>query len=81
MTNLHDRVGILATLDEDQRHRLEVIDKKWVDRFWEKVDNNFEQTMERVPSRWTGFLAHKAFGKTGKTHKNNIEIYVFWHFV
>ncbi|XP_034655288.1 fibrinogen C domain-containing protein 1 isoform X2 [Drosophila subobscura] len=28
MTNLHDRVGILATLDEDQRHRLEVIDKK-----------------------------------------------------
>ncbi|XP_017029814.1 fibrinogen C domain-containing protein 1 isoform X1 [Drosophila kikkawai] len=28
MTNLHDRVGILVTLDEDQRHRLEVIDKK-----------------------------------------------------
>ncbi|XP_034108392.1 angiopoietin-4 isoform X2 [Drosophila albomicans] len=28
MTSLHDRVGILATLDEDQRHRLEVIDKK-----------------------------------------------------
>lgn len=28
MNNLHDRVGILATLDEDQRHRLEVIDKK-----------------------------------------------------
>ncbi|XP_064548939.1 angiopoietin-related protein 7 isoform X2 [Drosophila montana] len=28
VTNLHDRVGILATLDEDQRHRLEVIDKK-----------------------------------------------------
>ncbi|XP_068142845.1 angiopoietin-related protein 7 isoform X2 [Drosophila tropicalis] len=28
MTKLHDRVGILATLDEDQRHRLEVIDKK-----------------------------------------------------
>ncbi|XP_023173976.1 angiopoietin-related protein 7 isoform X2 [Drosophila hydei] len=28
MSNLHDRVGILATLDEDQRHRLEVIDKK-----------------------------------------------------
>lgn len=31
MTNLHDRVGVLATLDEDQRHRLEVIDKKWVE--------------------------------------------------
>ncbi|XP_039488357.1 fibrinogen-like protein 1 isoform X2 [Drosophila santomea] len=28
MTNLHDRIGILVTLDEDQRHRLEVIDKK-----------------------------------------------------
>ncbi|XP_036671968.3 fibrinogen C domain-containing protein 1 isoform X1 [Drosophila suzukii] len=28
MTNLHDRVGILVTLDEDQRHRLEVIDQK-----------------------------------------------------
>ncbi|XP_017009860.2 fibrinogen C domain-containing protein 1 isoform X1 [Drosophila takahashii] len=28
MTNLHDRVGILVTLDEDQRHRLEIIDKK-----------------------------------------------------
>ncbi|XP_017098119.2 fibrinogen C domain-containing protein 1 isoform X2 [Drosophila bipectinata] len=28
MTNLHDRVGILVTLDEDQRNRLEVIDKK-----------------------------------------------------
>ncbi|XP_017070911.1 angiopoietin-related protein 7 isoform X2 [Drosophila eugracilis] len=28
MTNLHDRVGVLVTLDEDQRHRLEVIDKK-----------------------------------------------------
>ncbi|KAH8268734.1 hypothetical protein KR018_000445 [Drosophila ironensis] len=28
MTNLHDRVGLLVTLDEDQRNRLEVIDKK-----------------------------------------------------
>uniref|UniRef100_A0A6P4DZB7 Angiopoietin-4 isoform X2 n=1 Tax=Drosophila rhopaloa TaxID=1041015 RepID=A0A6P4DZB7_DRORH len=28
MSNLHDRVGVLVTLDEDQRNRLEAIDKK-----------------------------------------------------
>ncbi|XP_030385695.1 angiopoietin-4 isoform X2 [Scaptodrosophila lebanonensis] len=28
LSNLHDRVGVLATLDEDQRNRLESIDKK-----------------------------------------------------
>ncbi|XP_023033399.1 angiopoietin-related protein 7 isoform X2 [Drosophila willistoni] len=42
MTKLHDRVGILATLDEDQRHRLEVIDKK--------IDNLVESNTGRMES-------------------------------
>ncbi|KAM8709250.1 hypothetical protein ACLKA7_016111 [Drosophila subpalustris] len=42
MTNLHDRVGVLATLDEDQRHRLQVIDKK--------VDQLLESSTDRMES-------------------------------
>ncbi|XP_043648911.1 fibrinogen-like protein 1 isoform X2 [Drosophila teissieri] len=41
MTNLHDRIGILVTLDEDQRHRLEVIDKK-LDRLVESSSARME---------------------------------------
>ncbi|XP_016966837.1 fibrinogen-like protein 1 isoform X2 [Drosophila biarmipes] len=41
MTNLHDRVGILVTLDEDQRHRLEVIDQK-LDRLVESSSARME---------------------------------------
>ncbi|XP_034481413.1 angiopoietin-related protein 7 [Drosophila innubila] len=41
MTNLHDRVGVLATLDEDQRNRLEVIDKK-IDQLLESSTGRME---------------------------------------
>ncbi|EDV96723.1 angiopoietin-related protein 7 isoform X2 [Drosophila grimshawi] len=41
INNLHDRVGILATLDEDQRHRLEVIDKK-IDQLLDSITGRME---------------------------------------
>ncbi|XP_017842047.1 angiopoietin-related protein 7 isoform X2 [Drosophila busckii] len=50
ITNLHDRVGILATLDEDQRHRLEVIDKK-IDKL---LDSN-EGRMESLKAQQLNF--------------------------
>ncbi|KAH8397461.1 hypothetical protein KR222_005185 [Zaprionus bogoriensis] len=41
MSNLQDRVAVLATLDEDQRNRLEVIDKK-VDKLLESSAGRME---------------------------------------